>query len=490
MKRETFDNERERTVLTAMIVSRSVLASVAAVWKEGGLFRSKFANIGGWLCVKYFRDHGDAPKSNMRGLFVNWATEKIRDQDITGPLEQLILSLSDDYEQSNKEINTDHIIKIAHAYFIEVGNEQLVTKLQGALAIKDHVRFDEFLQHHTKVEMGTQDGVFLDSKEVWLSAFDRDKSAVLIEYPDGLGEFFGDSLCRDSFVAFQAAEKRGKTSWLIDVAVRALEQRRKVAFFEAGDMSQSQIIRRFGSRFAEKPFGPSRYKVPVKIEVSKDTESGRDRCQVLEFEKFQTHEYLDGEEAYDGYLQTLKTKAKSRGGLLWLSCHDNSTLSVQRMDTLLEQKQRREEWSPDVVIVDYADILAPPPGRMEPRDQYNVNWKHLRRLSSKWNCLVMAATQANSASYKIETQSMSNFSEDKRKNAHVTGMVGINVTSAEKEMGVCRLNWLVRREADFSPNRCCFVAGCLDIGNPAIKSIYPSIKTKKRAETVTAGNSC
>ena len=84
----------------------------------------------------------------------------------------------------------------------------------------------------------------------------------------------------------------------------------------------------------------------------------------------------------------------------------------------------------------------------------------------------MTATQADAASYKQDTIDSSNFSEDKRKLAHVTGMVGINSSEAEKEFGLQRLNWIVLRESDFNSSRCVHVAGCLDVGNPAILSTF------------------
>ena len=67
---------------------------------------------------------------------------------------------------------------------------------------------------------------------------------------------------------------------------------------------------------------------------------------------------------------------------------------------------------------------------------------------------------------------MENFSEDKRKHAHVTGTVGLNQTKEESKIGIMRLNWIVAREMRFNSHKCCHVAGCLDIANPAIKSTF------------------
>jgi hypothetical protein len=125
-----------------------------------------------------------------------------------------------------------------------------------------------------------------------------------------------------------------------------------------------------------------------------------------------------------------------------------------------------------VIVIDYADILANPPGFNESRDATNATWKHLRRLSQERHCLVVTATQADAASYRAETIDASNFSEDKRKLSHVTGMVGINSTPEEKENSMQRLNWVVLRESEFNVTRCVHVASCIDIGNPAVKSIF------------------
>ena len=112
------------------------------------------------------------------------------------------------------------------------------------------------------------------------------------------------------------------------------------------------------------------------------------------------------------------------------------------------------------MIIDYPDILAPEDPRQEKRHQINDTWKALRRLSQVLHCCVIAPTQADADAYKGKTQSMSNFSEDKRKMSHVTGMLGLNQTDEEKMAGVMRLNWIVLREAEFVSSQCLYVAQC------------------------------
>jgi hypothetical protein len=52
-------------------------------------------------------------------------------------------------------------------------------------------------------------------------------------------------------------------------------------------------------------------------------------------------------------------------------------------------------------------------------------------------------------------------------------MIGINQTDPEeKDLGVMRLNWIKLRDEDFSEKAVVWVAGCLSIANPIIRSTF------------------
>ena len=96
-------------------------------------------------------------------------------------------------------------------------------------------------------------------------------------------------------------------------------------------------------------------------------------------------------------------------------------------------------------------------------------------------CLVVTGTQADADSYNRRLITRSNFSEDKRKLAHVDGIIGINEDSNDRQQGVTRLNWVVLRDGSNDPYRCLYVAGCREIGNPCILSRWkPNLKGKRK----------
>jgi hypothetical protein len=128
---------------------------------------------------------------------------------------------------------------------------------------------------------------------------------------------------------------------------------------------------------------------------------------------------------------------------------------------------------PDVIVIDYADLLAPMPGYAhDSQDQIDMAWKTMRSISQQLHCCVVTATQSSAASYYADTLDKTHFSRDKRKFAHVTAMFGLNQTKDEKRLGVMRFNWLQFREAEFDEDKCVHVAGCLGLANPCMFSTF------------------
>ena len=218
-------------------------------------------------------------------------------------------------------------------------------------------------------------------------------------------------------------------------------------------------------RVSKQPLYPGKIVYPIAIKRRNDDKVVR-KGEVKRFKK-----KLSWQKAYKACKLIIKRKIKSKDTYLKLSCHPNSTLSVKSIIGILED-WAKEGWTPDVIVIDYADILNMDYSFLEGRDRINETWKQLRALSQKYHCLVVTATQADAASYTKDIVNMSNFSEDKRKLSHVTGVVGINATTKEKDLGIMRLNWVVLREGFYNTKRCVHVAGCLDIANPAIKSCF------------------
>ncbi len=463
MKIEKRSNKEERYILIGMIVDDTVIGRISSKW-QASMFKSRWANIVAKWCVSYYRKYEEAPMGQIESLFASW-TREAQDKDSISLIERFLESLSEEYEDLREESNSDYVIDMAGEYFNKVKVERLAETIQGDV---ERGLITDAVNHATtfnQLEMGVGEGIdILQNIEAIKEAF-KERGETLIQYPGALGKFFKNALERDGFISFMGPDKVGKSFWLMDVAYRAMLERKKVAFFEVGDMSQNQIMRRLMIRIARRPLYPTTIKYPISIKVEEDYSS------YVKWEKRIFESVLSWRQARRACRKLMKNRIKSRQTYFRLSCHPNSTLSVRGIQDTI-QNWAREGWSPDVIVIDYADILNMDHPGLEGRDRTNETWKRLRSLSQIYHCLVVTATQTDAGAYSAELIKRTHFSEDKRKLAHVTGMLGINATDEEKEDGVTRLNWVVLREGAFVSNKCVYVAGCLAVANPAVKSTF------------------
>lgn len=471
---ERQDGEKERRIVIAMVTRTSVLSSIAPKWQHN-MFASKWANLVGKWCVDYYEKYAKAPRKAIQGLFQRWVDRHSGDKATIDLLERFLRAMSDEYEEGGS-VNAQFLLDLAVEHFARVKLIRLRDSLSGLIDTGKITESNELIREYSEIDLGAGDFVDpFENAELQVAFFHRE-SNVLVAYPGALGEFFSDSLEREAFVSYMSPEKVGKSWWLMDMAFRAIRQRRRVAFFECGDMSKRQFYRRLSTRLARRPYRSSTgwplvVKYPISIKPPDRTDKGYQPADVTfedrTFAKALT--YKQAREARDNLLLKIGG-AESTKDVIKFAARPNSSLSVAMIRSMLKNTERASGWLPEVVVIDYADILMSPHGKLDYRHQIDATWRAMRALSEEYHCLVVTATQSDAASYNKYILDRSNFSDDKRKLAHITGMVGLNVTAEEKQLGVTRLNWIDRREGEFSDKHCVHVAGCLSVGDPAVKS--------------------
>lgn len=466
MKVKKYDGSPEREIVTAMITHSSVLGRIADKWEKGGMFESDWSNIVGELCVTHYRSYGKAPGKAIQSLWEDHV-EQVSDEPTIDLLNRFLSQLSADYSRSKKDVNPEYVLDRAFAYLNKVRIRRLAENL---LSNAEANNIDKALKKlnsfaHLELSSGGKVDIFDDSL---VDSTFASKAEQLIEFEGAFGNFVNDMMRREEFIAIMAPEKTGKTWWMMEFAMAALQQGRRVAFFEVGDMSTEQLMLRLYQRFTNHPEKPQLVKFPTFMEPSDENK----RQYITQFEEKEYTEPLTME-AVKKRMAKLRKKMEEHGpDRFRLSVHPNSSITVSGLDQILTTWKRESGWQPDVVVIDYADILAPPNGIQETRDQINSTWKHLRRLNQKWHCLLITATQTDAASYSTHVLTRKNFSEDKRKFAHVTGMLGLNVNEEDKENQITRINWVLLRSRRFSETKVVHVAGCLDVGRPLILSSF------------------
>lgn len=456
MRIERRSGKDERRIITAMIVDPVVLGRISEKWNNE-MFQSKWSNLIGSWCVKHYRKFGKAPGQNIQSEFERWQA-KTKDEKTAGIVESLLQSLSDDYDKLAGESNSDYVLDLASHHFNEVALRHLKEQLEAHLDSGDWQEAEKLLDKRRRVEIGTKAPVDILRDLSAIKAAFTEKAESLIDWPDPMSDFFGDAFCRDALIAFEGPEKRGKTNMLLDLAWRGMLSKRKVAFFEVGDMTEPQIMRRFMTRAAKHPIRARTVKFPT----------GWEEDGTVAFEERKFTQGLSWKIAKKACDNVLKRSVRNDETLIRLFCCPAGHISINGIEAELERWDI-EGWSADIVVIDYADILAPVPGVTDIREKVNATWMKMRALSQVRHCLVATATQAKATAYKADTMGMEHFSEDKRKRAHASGFLGLSQTPDEKTQGILRLNWLALREDDYSVSRCLTVAQCLALCQPMVR---------------------
>jgi hypothetical protein len=499
----------ERRIITGLIVSTEYVREIRKMWSFDYLESPTAKLLAGW-CIDHFDKYGESPGRDIEGIYseklLGEGIPKDRAEDIEGILE----GLSEEYERGH--FNFAYLLDQSRAYFREQKLKRHVDAIHAKLSLGSLTDAEQvansYASHQIEDEYKAIDP-FASAERV-RKAFEE-RSVPLIKFPKVLGEFWNDQLARDSLVALMGPEKRGKTFLLIEMAIRAIRSKCNVAFFQAGDMTENQQLRRLYIYLSEKS-DMKKYCNGLWIPVldclynqlnscrSKDREQNRaildDEDQKLKLSDLillylthKNHKPCHNCKDIKGTVwvkyrepeSPLLWKDAFKKGREWRKQNDhrfklctcpNETLTITEINSLLNIWEHQEGFVPDVIVIDYADILAPDPdcSRLDFRHQQNKIWQRLRKLSQEKHCLVITATQASATSYKKDSLSLDDFSEDKRKYAHVTAMYGLNQTIDEKRIGLMRISPLVVREDDFITSDEVKILQRLQIGKPFLGS--------------------
>jgi len=451
------NNHSLKLVLTGMITNSTVLSHIAEKWDKG-LFTDKWSNLIGQWCVDYYTKYGKPPKQHIEQIYSKWAAKT--KEDYAEVIGSFLGRMSNEYERS-KKMNTQFVLDEARSLFSIANLKDLKDDLDDLIEEGNYKKAYEVLHKHDQIELGTGSVINVLTDDASLSsALDNPKDDILFEYDGAAGTFFGDIFSRGNFVAVEAPEKTGKSWLLMDFVFRAAEQGCRVAYFQTGDMTEKQVMRRMSSRFSKRPFKPAIIKIPTNITMS-------DKTPEIDYIEKEYPTYLSKKKA-----QKYRDRMVKKGMLedaIKLMVYPSTTISAVGIDAQLKTL-KRQGWVADVVVVDYADILAPVTGTGDDRSKINETWSRLRTISH--DTLLITATQVNRGAYKADVLTKDHTADDKRKMAHVTCMIGINQKEEEKKQGVMRLNYVALREGEFLETQCVYVAGCLGIANPIMLSSF------------------
>jgi replicative DNA helicase len=131
--------------------------------------------------------------------------------------------------------------------------------------------------------------------------------------------------------------------------------------------------------------------------------------------------------------------AASRGaGILKVHDFPSGTFTGNQLRRMLH-RYRSLGINFDMVVVDYADLMAPNHHSDEARENSRTIYIDLRAIAYEFDCAVLSATQTNRAGFKAAVGDMEHVADDINKVRTVDLLISLNRDEEEKAKGHARL---------------------------------------------------
>lgn len=471
MKTESIKKlDKEDIVLSSLILHDGVLGRLAPHLKHSkNPFQIEWSNIVSKWCLEYWEKYHKAPgRLHIKHLVEKYAEANPEATATIDLLDKFLKELLSKQSARKEDIGEQWVIDLAGKYFNYVRQTKTLRLLNEAHEISDEETFSSAFQEYKPVTFGSSNWVkILDAKEM-IRVLREDKAGkkAVLPFKGALGDFLRHEFQRGNLVSFAGAPGKGKSYWLMEAVWRGLRLNRKVLYYVLSDLSKDQFLRRFMVRTAWNPRYAGTLCIPKTIKVKK----GKDEDGDLLFEiygKDRSFEELNERlirDKVEEYLNRDHIETRFEGG---------KVITASDVENDVKEYTRRHNFPPDLVVIDYADVLQ---SEIEDRKldrhlQVKTSWTILKRIALEHDCLVLTATQISARGYGAVVLKQKDFSESSSKNADADGILGINQTAKEKKAGVYRLNWIkCRNSPEWTENDVCWTAGLLKLSCPCIVS--------------------
>lgn len=448
MKREKIDLLNEKDILVGLIVSDEFCKEISPIIDIKDLQVDYSRVIVSWI-KPYFEEFGKAPKTDILKLYRSHISE-ISNESLQNNILTFIEKLDEKY---NGKRNDAYAIQEAIKYLKSRNLQNLSQDIEAYITSGDIDKAESLITRYRKVEKESGESVdLLNDADIVRESFTEEQDK-LFSFNGAYGRLVGD-IHREDFVAFLASMKVGKTFTLIDCGIEALKNGLNVVMFSL-EMSRTNMIKRVWKSLS------GQVTEDVEITVPEFVQDG---------EKYRVEEKTVHKKASS--ILEVEKKQKSlkrlfRGGNLKIFAEPAYSMTVEKLETKLDDLNHNG-FIPDVIIIDYADIMLPSNSRLDYRNQLDDIWKRLRAMAQKRKCAVFTASQASRGAINKEaTADM--ISEDIRKLAHVTSMVSISKDEYCKDHSLAMFSQLAVREGEPITERV-IATQCLSLGRPVLDS--------------------
>ena len=451
---ERINNEIETRILAKLIVDTDFLTECSSFGKPTLFTTKEHRTIAGWVW-DFYTEHGTAPSSAINELYLSRA-RGLQPTDA----ELLYTALHHLGRVADTVSNTPLLKQEALKFFKTRCLNILADDIKTSIAMGDNSKAERLIADYVSPASVKSDRIRFgssDARNRVRKAFTQDDE-VLFSFgrtDDDDAEKVLGKVIREDFVAFGAPAKRGKSWFLLDSVIRALSAGLRV-YYVSLEMTESQVLRRLWQRLT----GTGRKSEEIDMPYFVDDPKG-ETATIIDTRKFQVRE----PDMNDDVMQRVQDiVSKYWHADLEIGLYPTRSMTINRLKDDLRNMEVYEGFVPDVIVIDYADIMLLERGTDE-RDKLNNTWAALRGMAQDRKCAIITASQTGKQTFTLKDAKAEDVSNDVRKTAHVTKLITINQKEDEHDNGIYRLTCSLSRD-ERTTSAQLYCVGSLAIGNP------------------------
>ena len=497
IRRRKIDDSLETKLVTGIIVSTRFIRGIQPML-DVECFRVPFARRVVKWSLDYFARYQEAPGPHIEDIF---NTERRNlEQTEASIIQEYLATLSEQYEETR--FNPTFWLDKAEDFFREQSLRLIKNNMDALLGAGRVEDAEAQITNYKRVMTVTSGWVDPFDEDYVAEAIKRSKEGQLFKLPGTVGDFIG-WFCEGHLVSYEGPLKRGKSWYLGETFMCSVLERVPSVFIGLGDMETYEYATRLYHRITGTwdKGGDLKYpaldclhnqdgtcvypqrtnRIPLMDSAGTvprwSTDNPYRVCSVCRgterYARATWFEMLRREK-----FSTSKAQAGARGitlqvgkRLAKMNSFPSNSMTVKGIIEQLKALEFSEDFVPRVIVLDYADLLAPEELGMSGIEREDETWKALKSLAQTWHACVITAVQTGRQGLNKRNISVADQAGYIGKSRHANKIITLNQTKKEKREGLMRIGVGAGRDKAYSEDDHVMVFQQLDVGQPILDSI-------------------
>lgn len=502
LTRRKVDTSSEKNITIGCIVSKQFIEHLTPLYNHHYIQNDFARRIIGW-CLRHHKNYGEPPLENIQSIY-EMEKERLKEEE-SEIIASFLVKLSDQYVGEDQGFNLNFNVDNMVRYFKLRELELRVAGIQSLLEDGKVEDAEEAITGYRKIAKAT-------SK--WFNPFDHsiivetfnEQANTLFQLPGELGRLIGP-FEREWLISVMGPWKRGKTWWLQELAINAINSRLPTAFISL-EMKRTTQARRIyqsitGAGSEDNRSSLFRYPCfdcyhnqtnectkPERTNNIRLRDDNNDKPQYNPNCPYTPCTYCKDNGLTDDYqaetwweqierpffTQSHTVRELKRFGNMFgdnnlrVICYPKFSANISDIQRDLDHLYYFENFAPSVIIIDYLGILKPEDSRIIGIERIDETWKTAARLAGERKALVATGSQGTRGSQYKPSVDQNDLAQWIGQLAHIDLMFGLHQTAVEKREGVMRVNLMIHRHKEFDEDYKAIVLQNLGLGQVDLDS--------------------